>query len=124
MKDPRGAAFDALLASCQLVPLVLEADKDAVSGKEMYDDDYFERFLATVRPVLEERLGGAITATASLLWGAWDPKSEGRSTSTHRKGSSAATAVTLLGCEARSVEEEGHLCACTNQHGDHRTQHP
>jgi hypothetical protein len=50
----------------------LEADKEAASGKEAYDDDYFEKFFAKVRPVLEQRLGGAITATASILWGAWE----------------------------------------------------
>ena len=72
MTHPRDAAFDALLASYQLVPQVLQADKDAVAGKEAYDDDYFEKFFAKVRPTLEERLGGAITATASLLWGAWE----------------------------------------------------
>ena len=72
MTHPRDAAFDALLASYQLVPQVLQADKDAGAGKAAYDDDYFERFFAKVRPTLEERLGGAITATASLVWGAWD----------------------------------------------------
>jgi hypothetical protein len=69
---PRDAAFDTLLASHQLVLQVLEADKEAASGKEAYDDDYFEKFFAKVRPVLEQRLGGAITATASILWGAWE----------------------------------------------------
>ena len=72
MMHPRDAAFDALLASYQLVPRVLQADKDAVVGKQTYDDDYFEKFFAAVRPVLEERLAGAMTATTSLLWGAWD----------------------------------------------------
>jgi hypothetical protein len=69
---PRDVAFDTLLASHQLVLQVLEADKEAASGKEAYDDDYFERFFTKVRPVLEQRLGGAITATASILWGAWE----------------------------------------------------
>jgi hypothetical protein len=48
------------------------ADKDAAAGKDTYRDDYFETFFTKVRPVLEERLGTAITATASLLWGAWE----------------------------------------------------
>ena len=72
MTHPRDAAFAALLASYRLVPRVLQADKDAATGKDTYGDDYFERFFTNVRPVLEERLGSAITATASLLWGAWE----------------------------------------------------
>jgi hypothetical protein len=69
---PRDASFDTLLASYRLVPQVLLADMEAVAGKEAYDDDYFETFFAKVRPVLERRLGEAITATASILWGAWE----------------------------------------------------
>ena len=38
---PRDAAFATLLASYRLVPQVLNADKEAVAGKEAYDDDYF-----------------------------------------------------------------------------------
>ena len=72
MSHPRDAAFDALLASYRLVPRVLQADKDAAAGKDTFDDGYFERFFTNVRPVLEERLGSAITATASMLWGAWE----------------------------------------------------
>jgi hypothetical protein len=72
MTRPRDAAFDALLASYQLVPRVLQADKDAIGTQATYDDGYFERFFTNVRPVLEQRLGGAITATASLIWGAWE----------------------------------------------------
>lgn len=72
MTRPRDAAFDALLASYQLVPQLLRADKDAVVAKETYDDAYFARFFADARPILEQRIGGAITATASLIWGAWE----------------------------------------------------
>jgi hypothetical protein len=69
---PRDYAFDALLASYQLVDPILKADKDAAAGKDTYDDDYFEKFFTTVKPILERRLADSITATASLIIGAWE----------------------------------------------------
>ncbi len=72
MKNPRDAAFDALLASYRLVQPVLEADKAAVAGKDAYDDEYFEKFFEKVKPIVERRIGEAITATASMLAGAWE----------------------------------------------------
>ncbi len=72
MLNPRDAAFDTLLASYQLVEVVLKADKDAAAGRELYDDAYFERFLSGVQPVLERRLADAISATAGMIIGAWE----------------------------------------------------
>ena len=72
IKNPRDAAFEVLLQSYQLVDPLLKADKEASAGKETYDDEYFERFFARVRPILEKRLSEAITATASLIVGAWE----------------------------------------------------
>jgi hypothetical protein len=70
--NPRDAAFDVLLASHQLVDQLLKADKDAIAGKDSYDEQYFERFFAAVRPILEKRLADSVTATASLIVGAWE----------------------------------------------------
>src|SRR5881396_1072509 len=72
MKNPRDAAFDILLASHQLVQPLLDADKGAVAGKDAYDDDYFEKFFAKAKPILERRIGESITATAALIIGAWE----------------------------------------------------
>jgi hypothetical protein len=69
--NARDAAFDVLLASYTLVDPILKADRDAVAGKTMYDDDYFEKFFAAVRPVLERQLSESITATAGIIIGAW-----------------------------------------------------
>jgi hypothetical protein len=68
----RDVAFDTLLASHQLVATVLAADKEAVGSRDVYDDAYFEAFFQKVRPVLEERLGAAITLTASTISSAWE----------------------------------------------------
>jgi hypothetical protein len=70
--NARDAAFDALLKSYQDVDVILQADKEAAAGKELYDDDYFQQFFEKVKPMLEERLSGAITATAGMIIGAWD----------------------------------------------------
>jgi len=68
----RDAAFDTLLASYKLVDQILKADTEAIAGKETYDQEYFEKFFIKVKPVLEQRLAEAITATAGLIIGAWD----------------------------------------------------
>lgn len=69
--NARDFTFDALLSGYQLVPSILQADKAAVAGKDTYDDEYFERFFAKVQPILERRLSDSITATASVIVGAW-----------------------------------------------------
>ena len=68
----QGSAFDTLLESYQLVEPLLDADKAAIAGKDSYDDDYFEKFLAKVKPMLERRIAGSIAATASVIVGAWE----------------------------------------------------
>jgi hypothetical protein len=70
--SPRDFAFDTLLASFQKVDAVLRADKDAIGDKDTYDDAYFESFFVNVKPLLEERLSAAITATASVIVSAWE----------------------------------------------------
>jgi hypothetical protein len=70
--NARDAAFDALLAGYKLVDPILKADDEAVAGKDVYDDDYFEKFFARVKPILERRLAESITATAGIIIGAWE----------------------------------------------------
>lgn len=69
--NARDAAFEVLLASHQLVDAILMADREAATGKEVYDDGYFDEFFRKVRPVLEKQLAAAITATAGIIAGAW-----------------------------------------------------
>lgn len=68
----RDFSFDALLVSYQAVASVLQADKDAIVGRDAYDDVYFEAFFQKVQPILEARLSAAITATASMIVSAWE----------------------------------------------------
>jgi hypothetical protein len=70
--NPRDAAFDTLLASHQLVARLLEADKQATTGRDAYDEVYFERFFVSARPILEQQIAASISATAALITGAWE----------------------------------------------------
>lgn len=72
VSSARDAAFDALLASNRLVDPLLRADKEAIGNRDVYDDAYFEAFFMKAKPMLEERLASAITATASLMLSAWE----------------------------------------------------
>ena len=72
IRNPRDTAFDVLLASSQLVDPLLKADKDAIAGKDVYDDAYFETFFTNVRPILEKRLADSISATVAVIVGAWE----------------------------------------------------
>ena len=70
--NPRDAAFEVLLASHQLVPRLLQADREAAGGKQIYDDAYFDRFFANARPLLEQQISASISATVALITGAWE----------------------------------------------------
>jgi hypothetical protein len=69
---PRDAAFDTLLASFTLVDRVLAADKQAVAGRAEYDAAYFDAFFLSTKSLLEQQLSRAMTATASIIIGAWE----------------------------------------------------
>ena len=67
----RAFIFDTLLASFPHVQTALDADKAAVAGKDVYDDEYFTLFFSRTKPILEQRLSGAITGVASMITAAW-----------------------------------------------------
>jgi hypothetical protein len=63
--------FDAIVRSESLVDSVLRADRAAASGRQVYNDAYFEAFLQQARPALEQRLADSANATASVIVAAW-----------------------------------------------------
>ncbi len=69
--NPREFLFESLTASFTYVQPVLDADRAAVKGREVYDDAYFAILFAKVQPIMEKRLADAIVATASLITAAW-----------------------------------------------------
>jgi hypothetical protein len=68
---PRDFIFDVLVASFSFVQPVLDADKSAVEGRELYDDTYFERFFGKVKPILEKRVSDSIGGVAAIITAAW-----------------------------------------------------
>jgi hypothetical protein len=63
--------FDSLTASFTYVQAILDADKRAIAGKDVYDDEYYALFFSTIQPILEKRLTDAIVDTASIITAAW-----------------------------------------------------
>ncbi len=69
--NPREFMFAALTASVPYVQQILDADKSAVGNREYYDDEYFDKFFAGVKPILERRLSDSIGAVAAMISAAW-----------------------------------------------------
>jgi hypothetical protein len=68
----RELTFATLADSFQQVDEILAADRAAVQGRTAYDDQYFEQFFDRTRPILEKRIGTAITLAASVITAAWE----------------------------------------------------
>jgi hypothetical protein len=68
----RDFIFDALLEGYQDVDAVLAADRRAIGTADSYDDRYYDAFFATIKPVLEKRLGQAISGVASVIASEWE----------------------------------------------------
>ena len=68
----RNLAFDILHASFVHVAPLLEADRRAIAGKTVYDDDYFAKLFRETRPILETRLTESILVVASVIVSAWE----------------------------------------------------
>jgi Zinc dependent phospholipase C len=67
----RELIFDSLVVSFSHVQAVLDADKAAVEGKEVYDDGYYDAFFAKVKPIVEQRLADSIGDVVGLITAAW-----------------------------------------------------
>jgi hypothetical protein len=51
---------------------IFAADLRAAGRDRAYDDAYFDRFLATARPILERQLAASVGAAAAVVVGAWE----------------------------------------------------
>jgi hypothetical protein len=67
----RDFVFDILMEGFPLAARILEADKVAVAGREVYDDEYFAMLFSRVRPILEDRLAASIGNSAAVITSAW-----------------------------------------------------
>jgi hypothetical protein len=69
--NARDYVFATLVESFPFVQQVLDADRAAAEGREIYDAGYFSMFFGKVRPILERRLGDSIAGVASIIAAAW-----------------------------------------------------
>jgi hypothetical protein len=70
--DIRTFIFNALLDDQQYVPKILDADKRAAGGRELYDDGYFEAFAKNgALAIAEQRFSDSASAVASVWVAAW-----------------------------------------------------
>lgn len=69
--DAREYFFANLTDSFAAVDGILAADREAIQGREFYDDQYFAKLFEKSGPIMEKRISGAITAVASLITQAW-----------------------------------------------------
>jgi hypothetical protein len=72
VSNVRDFVFDALTTSFTHVKTVLDADKAAAAGRDVYDDGYYAMMFEKLAPVLENRLNESITAVASVIVSAWE----------------------------------------------------
>jgi hypothetical protein len=69
--DVREYFFANLTDSFSFVDPILASDREAIKGREFYDDQYFAKLYETSGPIMEKRISGAITGVASLITQAW-----------------------------------------------------
>ena len=63
--------FGSLTESYTFVQPILDADKLAVAGRDVYDDGYYMRLFAKARPILEGRLADSVRDVVSVITAAW-----------------------------------------------------
>lgn len=69
--DAREFIFATLTDSFSFVDAILASDREAIQGRDFYDDQYFAKLYEKSGPIMEKRLSGAITGIASLITQAW-----------------------------------------------------
>ena len=69
--SPREMIFGTLTESYTFVQPLLDADKAAVAGRDVYDEGYYARFFARARPILEGRLADSVRDVVSVITAAW-----------------------------------------------------
>ena len=69
--DAREFIFATLTDSFSWVDAILASDREAIQGRDFYDDHYFAKLYEKSGPIMEKRLSGAITGIASLITQAW-----------------------------------------------------
>jgi hypothetical protein len=63
--------FATLASSFSYVDPILTADREAIAGRDEYDDAYFDTFFGKTKGILEQRISRSITDVASIITAAW-----------------------------------------------------
>ena len=63
--------FTTLTDSFTHVDAILAADRDAIQGRTLYDDGYFEKMFEKTGPIMEKRMSASMTGVASMITQAW-----------------------------------------------------
>jgi hypothetical protein len=69
--NAREFIFSTLTDSFSHVEAILAADREAIQGRTVYDDDYFAKLFEKTGPVMDKRFSGAISGVASMITQAW-----------------------------------------------------
>ena len=70
--DMRDFIFERLIEGERLVAPILAADRQAIEGREFYDDDYYRAFAAAgARDIAARRVSEAASGVASAITSAW-----------------------------------------------------
>lgn len=67
----RAFMFETVITSASLTKDILDADRQAATGREFYDDAYFTAFFGGARGVMERRLNESASALVSAIVAAW-----------------------------------------------------
>jgi hypothetical protein len=69
--NAREFVFATLTESFTFVQPLLDADKAAAAGRDVYDDGYFNLFFSKAGPILEKRLADSVRDAVSIITAAW-----------------------------------------------------
>ena len=70
--DVNAFMFDTIVDSAGLAAAVLDADREAAQGRQVYDTAYYRRFYrAGAGTIAEQRVSDAVDGTVSLIVSAW-----------------------------------------------------
>ena len=69
--NAREYVFATLTESFTFVDPILAADREAIVGREFYDDGYFAKMYEKTGSILQKRVAGATSGVASIITQAW-----------------------------------------------------
>lgn len=72
VRNARDFIFDTLIDGFPKVEQILAVDRQAVRGRDEYDEQYFELLFEGAGAIAEKQVSAAISGVASVITGAWE----------------------------------------------------